>query len=218
MVRVAGRSPEQRRFASTSNCPRCGRYVVNPRFSLPDGTRISGATLLPLMDKRAVATCPKCGGSWPVFESAAGSGAAPVRVVETERVDEPIGEEVRRIDNSGPAGAVRRIRVVRRWARHVEFGDQHSESSSSVVATSSVLPVGFGAAAHETLGHYFGGGVQDERVFEEEIELSVPPGTTVELVLHWKRVWQLGFVVGGDPAVRVPFRAVVGLTFDQVTR
>jgi len=58
---------------------------------------------------------------------------------------------------------------------------------------------------------------EEEQTFEEEIELTVPARTNVQLCLHWKRLWQEGYVVvsQGDQRMTIPFRAVIGVTFDQ---
>jgi hypothetical protein len=190
------------------------------RFALPDGTKVSPFNLIPFMDKRTIATCRKCGGSWPMF-AAADSPARPspaidtVRVVETSRVDEAIGQEVRRIDNSAPVGAVRRIRAIRRWARHVEFGGDETRTSSQGIDFALGSLVRFKADAETAVHRHFGVGADIEQTFEEEIELSIPPRTVVELVL------QQGEVISTDTSgavIRLPFRAVVGLTFDQITR
>jgi hypothetical protein len=68
---------------------------------------------------------------------------------------------------------------------------------------------------------HFGIGDEIEQTFEEEIELSIPPHTVIEFVLEWKWIWQRGVATGTDTSgaeIRLRFRAVVGLTFDQVTR
>jgi hypothetical protein len=169
-----------------------------------------------------IASCPKCGGTWPLFATAVSPDAQPsVRVTETCRVEEAIGQEVRRIDNSGPASAVRRLKATRRWTRHVEFDDDRTNTSSRGVNVNPTFFAGFKASAETTLRSHFGGSDEVEQIFEEEIELSIPPCTAVELVMHWKRIWQEGTVIGidaGGITIQLPFRAVVGLTFDQVTR
>jgi hypothetical protein len=91
------------------------------------------------MDKRTIASCTKCGGSWPMFETVSPgmrpSVIATMRVMETSRVEEALGQEVRRIDNSGPASAVRRFKATRRWTRHIEFYDQFCATPTTTAQT-----------------------------------------------------------------------------------
>lgn len=211
-VQVVRYSPEQKRFNWTNQCPRCGRWVW-PRFSRGDGTPAS-SWILWGTDKWAKASCSKCGGTWPVYETPASPDTRPAgvaTVMETSRVEEAIGQETRSID-SGPASAVRRIKATRRWTRHIELDDGHMKTGGVGVA-------GFKFSAETILRRRYG--EETEQIFEEEIELSIPAYTRLELVLHWKRIWQEGVVVGVDTAgatIQIPFRAAVSLTFDQVTR
>ncbi|HEY4454142.1 MAG TPA: hypothetical protein VGN81_07520 [Pseudonocardiaceae bacterium] len=212
-MRVVGQSPEQSYFQRTNKCPHCRRWTF-PHLTLPDGTKLGRWILSGETARQALATCTKCGGSWPLF---AQPGAIDtVQVLETDRVEDAIGQDVRRIDNSGPASAVRRIKATRRWMQRVEFADDRTSTS-----TKGIDLFRFKASAETTLHRHFGGSAETEQTFEEGIELSIPPNTVLELVLHWKRIWQRGSVIGTDAAggtIQLPFRIVVGLTFDQVTR
>jgi hypothetical protein len=218
---VFGVSPEYERWQNSRKCPGCGMKVML-RFALPDGTKVSMFNLIPLMDKRTILSCPKCGGSWPMFGTATPPATIEtVRVMETSRVDEAIGQEVRRIDNSGPAGAVRRIKATRRWARRVEFSTEDTRTSNQGVDFALTSLIRFKADAETAVHRHFGIVEEVEQTFEEEVELSIPPRTVVEFVLEWKRIWQQGVAIGTDTSgaeIRLPFRAIVGLTFDQVTR
>jgi hypothetical protein len=62
--------------------------------------------------------------------------------------------------------------------------------------------------------------VEEEQIFQEEIDVTVPPGSAVQIVLHWKRIWQEGNVILSFPnggSLQLPFRLVAGMTFDQTT-
>ncbi|MBA8924504.1 hypothetical protein BC739_001701 [Kutzneria viridogrisea] len=176
------------------------------------------------MDKRTTASCPKCGGTWPVFETVVSPDTRPsvvatMRVTETSLVEEAIGQEVRRIGNSGPASAVRRFKATRRWTRHIEFDNDHTTTSSHGVKFTALVELK--SSAEATLRRHFGGSEEIEEKFEEEVELSIPPYTTLEFVMDWKCIWQQGLVTGVDTTgvmIQFPFRAAVGLTFDQSTR
>jgi len=101
-------SAEQKSFIHTHRCVKCGKKMINPAYSTPDGTPISPYTLgalrqlfslgplgLPLQfkDKETRATCPHCGHSWNVYALAAPSapasrgGLVVHQIVETVRTD-----------------------------------------------------------------------------------------------------------------------------------
>lgn len=196
-----------------------------PRLSLPDGTPVSSFTFQWLLDERTVAICPKCGGTWPVFDRPVSpetrEPVVTVQVMETGRVDEAIGQDVRSIDNSGPAATVRRIKATRRWTRHIDFADDRISISNHGFKLSLAEIAAFKSGAETVLHRHVGGRDETEQIFEEEIELSIPAHTTLELVMLWKRIWQEGVAIGTTAtgvAIQMPFRVVVGLTFDQVTR
>jgi len=117
-----------------------------------------------------------------------------------------------------PCGVTRPGRGLRNLAATIT---RRTNTSSHGVELTPTALAGFKSSAEITLRHHFGCGEEAEQIFEEEIELSIPPCTTLELAMHWKRIWQEWTVTGVDTAgfpIQIPFRAVVGLTFDQVTR
>jgi hypothetical protein len=54
--------------------------------------------------------------------------------------------------------------------------------------------------------------------YVEDLLFRVPGRTSLVVVLNWKRIWQHGMIRIGsaDQTVEVPFKAAVGVTFDQV--
>jgi hypothetical protein len=77
---------------------------------------------------------------------------------------------------------------------------------------------GYHSAIEAAVKRNYAISTEEEQTFDEEIEVTVPPRTSVQLCLHWKRLWQEGYVVLAEPdgrTIRVPFRTVIGVTFDQ---
>jgi len=64
-----GLSKEQSSFQLTNKCPLCNGWPIIPRYIKPDGKQISALTFLWLMDRGAVAACPKCNQRWMVFSN-----------------------------------------------------------------------------------------------------------------------------------------------------
>ena len=105
------------------------------------------------------------------------------------------------MDNSRSAGSsVRRLKARRTWtgSQEVRFEETTRKSVSGGVEVKAVLNL------------------------RGELEQAVRRSrTTVDVLLHWKRVWQEGNLIvttsSGD-VFEVPYREVVGLTFDQENR
>jgi hypothetical protein len=215
-----GMSAEMWVYKSTNRCPKCRKMIWKPAISKPDGTRHPTVLLWFQYDKQARATCPRCHQSWNVLATAQTPDAVAVdQIVETARTEELIGDELRNIDNSSTStSSLRRLRATRRWAQKCDIQIER------VSATTNGLTFRLG-----DLGQYestikaavkrnYAIGTEDEQTFEEEIELTVPPHTMVQLRLRWKRLWQEGYVVLIDQdarTVNIPFRTVIGVTFDQ---
>jgi hypothetical protein len=56
-----------------------------------------------------------------------------------------------------------------------------------------------------------------ERVFEDTFEVEVPPRTRMQIMLHWKRVVQIGKIrirSSDLKVIEVPFRIVIDLAVD----
>ncbi len=145
-------------------------------------------------------------------------GTRTVEVLETRRVEEPIGEEKRTIDNSGPATSTRRLKVTKRWLRKYEMSMERAQSRKFGGSLPKALIVELSGEAENRLQRSYSIAGEEEQTFEEELELTIPPRSIVTLVLSWKRIWQEGVIAVVQPdgeRIEVPFRVVVGVTFDQ---
>jgi hypothetical protein len=178
-----------------------------------------------LRDMRIRAACSHCGYGWDVFASTQSlintpPGAMTVyQIVETVRSEELIGDELRKIDNSSTStSAVRRLRAARRWTKTC---DVHLERASTTIrGWDWIVPnlTGYRSSVETAIKQNYAITAEAEQSFEEEIELTVPARTNVQLRLRWKRLWQEGYVVMTGPdnqMVNIPFRTVIGVTFDQ---
>ncbi len=162
-------------------------------------------------------TGPGVGQVQPILPSI---GTRTVEVVETRRFEEPIGEEKRTIDNSGPATSTRRIKVSKRWLRKYEMSAERAQSRKFGGKLPKALIIELSGEAETRLQRSYSVGGEEEQTFEEEIELTIPPRSIVTLVLSWKRIWQEGVVAVVQPdgeRIEVPYRVVVGVTFDQAS-
>lgn len=247
-------SPEQKKFNRTRRCTHCGKRMLNPAYSLPDGTPVSPNTMRGIVQgalvgglfagwgaipggvvgglrgsfkgmQQAMATCSHCGQSWNVFapvqpSTPASSGALVVhQIVETVRTEELIGDELRKIDNSGTStSSVRRLRAARRWAKSCDIQLERATTATRGLDVAVQSLGGYRAAVEAAVKRNYAITAEEEQTFEEEIEVTVPPRTNVQLCLHWKRLWQEGYALmkaQDGEMVSIPFRTVIGVTFDQ---
>lgn len=192
--------------------------------------------------------CRRCGADWPTFavgaralarggsraaaaEDAPSAAADPARnepatparwrVVEHTRVTEPIGDELRVIDNAlSPVATRRRIELQRQWTRTVEIGRDAGRTQGVEGKLSLASLGGLAARAERTVSDHYGIRAESVQTYTDEIEVTVNPKMRLEMVLHWNRIWQEGMLVSDDPdrPGELPFRVAVGLTFDQTIR
>jgi hypothetical protein len=102
-AKMFGLSKEQSSFQITSKCPLCNGWPIVPQYFKPNGNRISALTFLALMDREALAECPKCNQQWHVFAASQAKVKQPeyeVGLAEINRMEQPIGEEKRVVGNS----------------------------------------------------------------------------------------------------------------------
>jgi hypothetical protein len=197
-------------------CPRCAKKIRwHPKGYFFDGRPApwfawSGPDL---------AECPHCGERWPIYETS--DPAAAAFVVETSRREEPIGDELRRVDNSGSSRELtRRLTISRRWAQTVEVHAERAQTGKQGIQVGGDALTKFTAATETAVKHQYSISTQSEQTYAEEITFTVPARTILEVRLCWKRIWQQGYVRVTDHSgtVDIPFQVVVGVTFDQEHR
>ena len=141
------------------------------------------------------------------------------QIVETVRTEEPLGDELRKIDNSSTAtSSVRRLRAARRWVKKCDVQIERASTTTHGLDLAVYDLGGYHSAIEAAVKQNYAIGTEEEQTFDEEIEVTVPPRTSVQLCLHWKRLWQEGYVVLAEPdgqSICVPFRTAIGVTFDQ---
>jgi hypothetical protein len=146
----------------------------------------------------------------PVFE-----------VINVGDEEDPLGDEVRLIDNGGSASTLtRQITATREWRRSVTIGSVKTVSGSAGV-TVGFDGVGLKASIEATLQESYSDETETKQVFSETITISVPPRTKTRVVLSWKALVRSGIVrvTDTDGSVHdVPYRVVTGVTFDQMTQ
>lgn len=139
-------------------------------------------------------------------------------VVETDRYEFPVGDEVRTIDNSqGTSPIVRTFRLSREWTKSYTLGSEQSITVTKSVGYTSKLGEIRQQAGRTITQHYSTSG-EERRAFEDTVTVTVAPRTCSEIAFAWKEIRQRGYVeqTGAATSItsRVPFELVLGLTYD----
>jgi hypothetical protein len=215
-----GWSDEQRKFCSSGyRCPKCQKRLLNSwgiatiRFHDRKGERVP--PWLALLQAET-AQCPECRYRWRVKK---GTAPTTVTVLETERAEEALGSDTRVIDNSRSGVTLtRKFTITKEWSKTYSIECEKATVSKTGLSIGidelSSLTAGF----EETLRERFCISRESKEVYAEEIEIQVPGSKKLVVTFDWKRIWQLGFLQFRDlnqQESKVPFRVVVGVTFDQ---
>jgi hypothetical protein len=138
--------------------------------------------------------------------------------VETDQTEEPLGQEVRVIDNhQSNTGVTRSVKASREWSTNLTVGTENTRTLSGEAGVEKKWLTIKGKIESEIQRNY-SMETGSKHLFEESLTITAPPRTTIRLVLHWKRIWQNGIVrlANYDGTItEVPYKFVVNVTFDQ---
>jgi hypothetical protein len=223
-----GISAEHKRYLTSGyKCPSCGESI-----SMKTDLYFRGGKKVPrwLYAKKAIsfpkiivtAGCPICEYRWEVYAKSkpvVAFGVSVVDVVETERSEEVIGDDRRLIDNLKSSTKVtRKFALTKEWSRtySIEYEKSHTDRNELNIAIPDIG--GLRASAEHGLRKKYAMSEEAKETYVEEIESEVPAFTKLSLVFRWKRIWQHGVVqlkTSKGDEIRVPYKIVVGVTFDQ---
>jgi len=152
-----------------------------------------------------------------------GRGVSPnpqiLDVVETTRSQQGLGSDERTVDNAlSDTTVTRSIKLTKRWTQsctvEIEKSRVTGQSSELIIPVLATLK----SDMEQTLRSQYASSTEEEQIFEAEVSLEVPPRSSLQFVMDWKRIIQNGYVRVQDSAgqtIEVPFAMAVGLTFDQ---
>lgn len=228
MFNLFGLSPQQAHFAKTSRCPNGHLLFGSLILKDPEGNGISILTPYPLLDKGATATCPKCNETWAVFgkdDTAALPKSPEWRITdvrETHRFEEPLGTDRQSVDQKGFSGnSTQRLSFSRQWRQSFSVESEKSTTTRVGGEISLMELAKLEASAETMVRESYVSEESAERTSSRELEVEVPGGTAVEVLFHWKKVWQGGVVVFTGPegaTLEMPFAVAVDVAFDQEMR
>jgi hypothetical protein len=181
-----------------------GTLYLNVQKGLFSSQRIA-----PIADQLA-ATETKVPAAWD---------ARQIELVEMQRVEQPLGEERRIIDNLASSAAIqRRITVSREWSQTVAFDEETDSSVRAQVGAKIKLIADIKVEAERRIREKYSTSTETRKQFSEEVVISVPAKTRIDLIFVWKQVWQCGIVrihCQDGSTIDVPYRLCLEPTFDQ---
>jgi hypothetical protein len=233
---TAGREVPFRPFLDSNytKCPACGsqwrnrfgdiKYVKPKRATTP--TRFSlSPEMRTIFDEVAKSSQKAPPSSRPARPASpprvALNDVVVLGVVEERQVEEEIGSEIYRFNNSrSSTQAVEHIMVSNRSSVSIQVS---TEKITSPEAGASISFTGIGSVSAKvtaTLRKQYAVTTQSELTHEQTTTITVPPRIDLKVIFHWKRIWQLGKArLGTDGRVvaLVPYRVTVRLRFDKET-
>lgn len=225
-----GWSDEFKKFYSSGyQCPQCDEALVNKlglitvNFYSVSGKKIP-LWKLPWMIGAEFGECPKQSYyRWKIKDSSQPITSEKLEIlgiVETDRVEESLGSDRKIIDNAkSSVKLTRRFSLSKEWSRvySIEYEKEQVSSTEFNIGINEITSIKTGF--EETIRKQYSISEETKEVYSEEVEIEVPGFTKLSLVFQWKRIWQCGFVKfrnQNNEELRVPFRVVVGVTFDQL--
>lgn len=140
-------------------------------------------------------------------------------IEEAERFSEPLGNEVRVIDNSRSSSPTeRKITVSRQWSQSVALDVEKTTELGGSLDVKLPLSLGFSTSATRSVKRKYAISEEVVRTYSEEVTIKVLPETHTTVTFSWRQVWQKGIVVGRNThglELRTPFEVKLHPTFDQ---
>jgi len=227
LLSVAGISEEHKTYLNSGFCcPSCHASNTNMLGSITTAFYAADGRKLPLITGGALrgdtAECPKCRYRWKLYGKSAAAPQTPeetaTEVIEAERSEEVFGEDRRVIDNTRSSSPITRaITFTKEWARTYEIQNEKAQGSGGDITLGIKDAAALKLSAEEKLRTAYSASNQTKETCSEQVTCEVGPRTRLTVVVRWKRLWQHGHILlqRTGEEVRVPFRVVVGVTFDQ---
>jgi hypothetical protein len=153
------------------------------------------------------------------FKDNSGNQTLTIRIVETQRMLEPLGEEIREIDNSKSSIQIeRKITTSREWSQSYTVDYENSGSLKGEMSVRLPPISEIKLNAERAIKERYSISESVKRVYSEEVTLTIPAKTKVQVFFSWKYIWQCGMIVINNPnnvEWKVPFRVRLEPTFDQ---
>jgi len=129
------------------------------------------------------------------------------------------GVEEHVIDNSRSGSTVTKtLTVTREWACTYTIEHQHDHKTVDTSTIQVRDGVTKARSVENALRNRFAYTHGSKHVYQENVEVVIPPFKKMRVLLNWKNILEVGSVVlrdQYDAGIELPFAIVIGVTFDQ---
>jgi len=229
-LRAPALSHDERRSrqAEPHICPRCDRKfgLRSPRYRRRDERPVGWAKGVAgsLMSAwalhqigAAIAECPRCGKSWPLFARDEPGNPDNVGFSEMGPTLETVGEETYRVDNRhGRKPLTRRITFTLEWQRSVKV-DAERTRESGPAGKLSVPGIELTRTFEQSVKAHYEAANGMTHTQSEEVTVTADPGIVTSVTVTRRHKWEHGTMSVPDGRGRtldVPYSVIVGMTFD----
>jgi hypothetical protein len=152
-------------------------------------------------------------------EVAQDGSAQRFEFLEKEKIEKPLNEERRVIDNSQSSAEVRRtITLSKEWSQTITI-DNATTTSVKAEASGKVWGiVDLKLEAERRIREKYSTSTETKQRVSDEVVITVPAKTKIEVVFAWKQVWQSGIIRAHAPdgsILELPYSFCLEPTFDQ---
>jgi hypothetical protein len=225
-----GFSEEHKIFYSSGyKCSQCSNTLLTKFGNLDvniyskDGTKIN---LILMLTHGEILECPHCNHRWKMRGTSNITKANKleiVDVIETDRSEEILGIEKRLIDNSkSTSKTTRKFAISREWSKNYSIQYEKTQANGTefnlTLKLSEAELGGIKLSSQETIKKQYSVFEGTKENYTEEVIVEVAESKKLNFIFSWKRIWQNGLIKlcsQDNTELYVPFRVVVGVTFDQ---
>lgn len=223
-------------FKSSGKCPRCGSNIQDTKkYFQEDGLELKSPRwhFFWWGTSKMIIGCPHCNHKWTKWDdkyivkqessrtapSTPKDNITPFKVIDITRSEDFMGIESRLIDNSKSGiNITREVVVSREWTKSYTIDYEKAMKVGTSIDIGLFPIVNFKPQIEQLVKSTYSISQESRHIHTEKVVLEIPAKVKIRVFFHWKCVWQHGMIritEANGNVVDVPFKVVIGVTFDQ---
>lgn len=146
-------------------------------------------------------------------------GVQRIEIIETQRIEQPMGEDRKVIDNlNSSAPLQRKITTSKEWSQTITIEDEKGGSLKGQAGGKVWGIVDIKVEAEARIRERYATSTETKKRYTDEVTVEVRAKTKLEVIFVWKQVWQCGIIrvhTADGSTVEWPYRLCLEPTFDQ---
>jgi hypothetical protein len=142
-----------------------------------------------------------------------------IELVETQRIEQPLGEDRKVIDNLNSSAPIhRKITMSKEWSQTITIEDEAVASLKGEAGGKVWGIVDIKVEAEARIREKYSTSTETKKRYSDEVAIDVRAKTKLEVIFAWKQVWQCGIIrvhAADGSTVELPYRLCLEPTFDQ---